>query len=393
MQINKEKLSQIYKTAMIVIITVVVTFSITSIILYKSGETKYIAVTKGDTTGLGATLTTFKDLLNKRYLYDMDEKEMIEAAIKAYIAAAGDEYTEYFTTEEMESFTTYTTGNYVGVGIYMQADTTNDVIVITSTIKNGSAEKAGLQAGDIISKVNGVSYGAKELSNMSANIKGEEGTTVDLEIIRKGKTLNYTLERTSVELYPIEGKILEDKIGYIELTTFDDGCAEEFKNVYNGLKEKGITSLIIDIRNNGGGIVDEALQIADFILDKDSTMLITTDKNKNEEIENSKNDPIVDVPVVVLVNNETASASEILAGALQDYKKAMIVGEKTYGKGVIQELYTLNDGSGLKVTIKEYFTPNRNKINKVGITPNHEVSNNDEEDRDYQLEKAIELSK
>lgn len=393
MQINKEKLSQVYKTIMLVVITAVVTFSVTSILLYKSGGIKYIPVTKGDTTGLGATLTSFKELLNKKYLYELNESEMIESAIKGYINAVGDEYTEYFTPEEMETFTTYTTGNYVGIGIYMEADTKENVIRVTSTIKNGSAEKAGLQAKDIISKVNGESYEASELSKMAANIKGEEGTTVELEIIRDGKTINYSLVRASIELYPIEGKVLEENIGYIELATFDEDCAKRFKSAYEDLKSKNVKSLIIDLRNNGGGIVDEALQIADYILDKDSTILITVDKNKTEELETSKNDPIIDIPVILLVNNETASASEILAGALQDYKKAQIVGEKTYGKGVIQELYTLNDGSGLKITIKEYFTPNKNKINKEGIKPNHDILDNAETEMDEQLQKAIELLK
>jgi len=393
MQINKEKLSRIYKTVMIIIITAIVTFCVTSILLYRTGGIKYIAVTKGDTTGLGATLTSFKELLNKRYLYDMNESEMIEAAIKGYISAVGDEYTEYFTPEEMQKFTTYTTGNYVGIGIYMEADTENNVIKVSSTIKNSSAERAGLQAKDIIAKVNGVSYDASELTKMSTNIKGEEGTTVDLEIIRNGQTINYTLERASVELYPVEGVVLEENIGYIELATFDEGCAEQFKTAYEELKNKNVKSLIIDLRNNGGGIVDEALQITDYILDKDSTMLITADKDKTEEIETSKNDPIIDIPIIILVNDETASASEILAGAIQDYKKATIVGEKTFGKGVIQELYTLNDGSGLKITIKEYFTPNRNKINKVGITPDYEIVEEKETEEDEQIRKAIELLK
>ncbi len=393
MQINKEKLSRFYKTTMIVVITAVVTFCITSILLYKGGGIKYIAVTKGDTTGLGATLTSFKELLNNKYLYDIDESKMIEAAIKGYIGAVEDEYTEYFTPEEMQTFTTYTTGNYVGIGIYMEADTENNLIRVSSTIKNSSAEKAGLQAKDIIAKVNGVSYDASELSKMSTNIKGEEGTTVDLEIIRNGQKINYTLVRSSVELYPVEGVVLEGNIGYIELATFDEGCAKQFKEAYEELKNKNVKALIIDLRDNGGGIVDEALQITDYILDKDSTMLITADKNKTEEIEKSENNPIIDVPIVILVNGETASASEILAGAIQDYKKAAIVGEKTFGKGVIQELYTLNDGSGLKITIKEYFTPNRNKINKVGITPDHELIDEKETEVDEQLQKAIELLK
>ncbi len=393
MQINKEKFSKIYNTIMIVIITAVVTFSVTSILLYRNGGIKYIPVTKVDTTGLGATLTSFKELLNKKYLYELDETKMIESAIKGYINAVGDEYTEYFTPEEMENFTTYTSGNYIGIGVYIEADITNNIIRVISTIKNGSAEKAGIQANDIISKVNGISYNANELSKMTAEIKGEEGTTVELAIIRDGKELNYNLVRTNVQLYPIEGRVLEENIGYIELASFDEGCADQFRSVYEELKKKNIKGLVIDLRDNGGGIVDEALQIADYILDKDSTMLITVDKNNTEEIENSDNNPIIDVPIVVLVDNGTASASEILAGDLQDYKKSIIVGQKTFGKGVIQELYTLNDGSGLKITVKEYYTPNRNKINKVGITPDYEILNNEETDNDEQLAKAIELLK
>ncbi len=393
MQMNREKFSRFYKTIMIVVITAIVTFSVTSILLYKNGGVKYIAVTKGDTTGLGATLTSFKELLDKKYLYEINEDEMMESAIKGYVNALGDEYTEYFTPAEMQSFTAYTTGNYVGIGVYIEADTTDNVIRVISTIKNGSAEKAGLQPKDIISKVNGVSYDATELSKIANDIKGEEGTTVELEIIRDGRTINYSLVRVNIELYPIEAKVLEDDIGYIELATFDEECSKRFKNAYEELKEKNIKSLIIDLRDNGGGIVDEALQIADYILDKDSTMMITVDKNNNEEVEKSSNDPIIDIPVILLVNNETASASEILAGALQDYKKATIVGEKTYGKGVIQELYTLNDGSGLKITIKEYYTPNKNEINKVGITPDYEVSYDEKADKDEQLQKAIELLK
>lgn len=392
MKINKEQLSKFYKTFMLIIITVLVTFSVTSILLYRSGRIQYIPVSKGDTTGLGTTLTAFKNLLDERFLYDTDDNTMAEAAIKAYIDAAGDEYTEYFTKEEMESFTTYTTGNYVGIGIYMQADLENNKIIVTQPIKNSPAEQAGIKTGDIILKVDGVSYDAEQLSEMSSKIKGKEGTTVDLEIQRGDKTINYTIERKSVELYVIEGEILENNIGYIPLTTFDDGCAEQFKSVYNELKDKKITSLIIDLRDNGGGIVDEAIEIAECILEKDSTVLITVDKNQNEEIEKTKENPIINMPIIVLVNENTASASEILTGALQDYKKAEVVGVTTYGKGVIQELYTLSDGSGLKITIKEYYTPNRQKIHKVGITPDYEIKD-DSTTEDMQLKKAIELLK
>ena len=390
MQMDKEKWSKIYRQIMIVIITALITFTMTSVLMYKSGRIGYITVSKADTTGLGATLSSFRALLKDRYLYDMDEKQMIEYAIKGYVAGVGDEYTEYFTKEEMERFQTLTSGNYVGIGIYMQADRTNNVIKVSSPIKNGPAEKAGIKSGDIISKVNGKTYTVDEMTQMSTDIKGKEGTTVELEIIRDGQTLNFTIERKSVELYPIEGTVLDNDIGYIQISSFDDGCAEQFKEAYQEIQNKGIKSLIIDLRDNGGGIVDEAMDIADYILDKDTTMLITVDKKQEEEVTKAKQEPIVKVPIVVLVNDGTASASEMLAGALQDTRKATIVGKTTYGKGVIQELYTLSDGSGLKITIKEYFTPNRNKINKVGIKPDYEVEY-EKDKEDAQLNKAIEI--
>ena len=195
--------------------------------------------------------------------------------------------------------------------------------------------------------------------------------------------------------------MLEGNIGYIEFSSFDEGTAEEFKNKFNELKSQGITSLIIDLRNNGGGIVDEALKIAGYAVDKGTTLLYEVDKDGNETEEKSEVDKIIDMPIVILVNENTASSSEILSGALKDLGKAKIVGTKTYGKGVIQQILTLADGSGLKITTEEYLTPNRTKINKVGIEPDETVELPDtvenilnvEREEDTQLQKAIEILK
>ena len=255
--------------------------------------------------------------------------------------------------------------------------------------------------GDIITKVDGVSYTGEELTEASNKIKGEIGTSVKLEILRDGKTMEFEVTREHIKINHVESKVLENNIGYIEFNSFDEGCSKEFKEKLEELKGKNITALVIDIRNNGGGLVTEALDIADFIVEKDATLLITTDKKGKEEITKAKNDPMINMPVVLLTNSSSASASEILAGALKDNGKATIVGEKTYGKGVIQELLTLTDGSGLKITTNEYFTPNRNKINKVGITPDIEVKLDEkvqgqlviEGKDDTQLQKAIEILK
>ena len=189
--------------------------------------------------------------------------------------------------------------------------------------------------------------------------------------------------------------MLENNIAYIQVLDFDGGTAEEFKENYEALKKQGATSLIIDIRSNGGGVVDEAIDMLEMICDKDSTLLIETDKHGNEEITKSSKNPIIDIPVVVLVNETSASASEIFAGALKDNGKATIIGTKTYGKGVIQSLMRLADGSGIKITTEEYCTPNRNKINKIGIEPDItvELPEGIEEltrENDTQLKRAIE---
>ena len=193
---------------------------------------------------------------------------------------------------------------------------------------------------------------------------------------------------------------MENNIGYIQIPSFDETTSSEFKTKFEELQKQNIKSLVIDLRNNGGGIVSEALKIADFIADKDSVLLYEVDKNGKETVKKSENDPIVNMPIIVLVNGNTASSSEILAGALKDLGKATIVGTKTYGKGVIQQILTVKDGSGIKLTVEEYQTPNRNKINKIGIEPNETVELpsdvesvlNVPEDKDTQLQKAQEIA-
>jgi carboxyl-terminal processing protease len=196
--------------------------------------------------------------------------------------------------------------------------------------------------------------------------------------------------------------MLDNNIGYIKISSFNGGCASEFKKVYEDIKNKSAKSLIIDLRNNGGGLVDQSLSIADMIVPKGSTMLITSDKNGKEVVEKSDNDPTVDIPIVILVNEYTASASEILTAAIRENTNAKVIGTNTYGKGVIQGIYLLQDKkTGMKITINEYFTPNHNKINKVGIKPDEIVElpdelkgySNIEKNSDTQLKRAVEILK
>ena len=237
------------------------------------------------------------------------------------------------------------------------------------------------------------------MTAISTKIKGEEGSTVKLQILRGEETLEFEIQRENIIVNPVEGEVLENNIGYIEFSSFDENTAEEFKTKFEELQSQGITSLIIDLRNNGGGIVDEALQIAGYIADKDSVLLYEVDKDNNEKVEKNTNDPIINMPVIILTNENTASSSEILAGALKDLGKAKTVGTTTYGKGVIQQILTLPDGSGLKITTEKYLTPNRTEINQIGIEPDETVELPEsvenvlhvDRSEDTQLQKAIDM--
>lgn len=399
MEENK-KSYKIYKVIMLVVLTAFITFVITSAVLYtymkgNSAEEKI----SNNGGSVDAALSKYKALIDKYYLGEVDENKLIEGAIKGYIEGLDDPYTEYVSSEDMKDYTDSLMGNFIGIGIYMVKDEDSGRIQVLSPIKESPAEKVGILPGDLIIKVDDVEYTADDMTKAANIIKGEEGSKVKLEILREDKTLDFEITREKITTNPIITEVLDNNIGYIEVTSFDEDTAVHFKEKFEELQKQNIKSLIIDLRNNGGGIVDEATKIADYIVEKGSDLLITTDKNGKEEITKAQEDPIINMPIVILVNENTASASEILSGALKDLGKATLVGTTTYGKGVIQQFLSLTDGSGLKITTEEYFTPNRTKINKVGIEPNEvvelpkEVENKFlvEKDQDTQLKKAIEL--
>lgn len=401
---DKKKKYGIYKTIMIIAIAVFITFMITSISLYTYFTKNPIIITsnsRNKNKEIVDKLEEYKEIIDKYYLGDVDDTKLEEGAIKGYIEGLGDPYTEYISKEDMEDYLDDTMGNFVGIGIYMIKNTQYDKIQVLSTIKGSPAEKAGIQAGDLIVSVDGVEYKADDMTTASNTIKGEEGTKVNIELLRGTQNIKYELTREKVKVNQVEGKVLSNNIGYIQFTSFDETTAEDFKTKYDELAKQGIQSLIIDLRNNGGGIVDQALDIADYITTKDSVLLYEVDKNNKETVRKAKKDPIINMPIIILTNENTASASEILAGALKDLGKAKTVGTKTYGKGVIQQILKLKDGSGMKVTIEEYQTPNKKKINKVGIEPDEKVELPDsvqsifniKESEDTQLQKAIEMLK
>ena len=401
---EKEKYS-IYRTIMIVVLTAFITFMITTLVGYNyvtKGEGADLLIRETSSEqDLATQLEKYRSIINQYYLGEVNDDDLKEGAIKGFVEGLGDPYTEYISKEEMEEYMQDTLGNYVGIGIYMVLDEEEGKIKVLSPMKGSPAEQAGIQPGDIIETVDGETYTKEEMSEVSNKIKGKEGTTVKIGIKRGEESLEFEVKRENIKVNPVEGKVLENSIGYIQFSSFDETTAEDFNAKYEELQKQGITSLIIDLRNNGGGLVDQAIDIADLFVEKDTPLLYEVDKDGNEEVTKAEKDVTITMPTIILTNENTASASEILAGALKDLGKAKIVGTKTYGKGVIQEILTLKDGSGIKITTEEYQTPNHNKINKVGIEPDEmvelpeTVTNilNVPENQDTQLQKAIELLK
>ena len=402
---EEKKKYSIYRTIMIVVLTAFITFMITTLVGYNyvtKGEGADLLIRETSSEqDLATQLEKYRSIINQYYLGEVNDDDLKEGAIKGFFEGLGDPYTEYISKEEMEEYMQDTLGNYVGIGIYMVLDEEEGKIKVLSPMKGSPAEQAGIQPGDIIETVDGETYTKEEMSEVSNKIKGKEGTTVKIGIKRGEESLEFEVKRENIKVNPVEGKVLENNIGYIQFSSFDETTAEDFNAKYEELQKQGITSLIIDLRNNGGGLVDQAIDIADLFVEKDTPLLYEVDKDGNEEVTKAEKDITITMPTIILTNENTASASEILAGALKDLGKAKIVGTKTYGKGVIQEILTLKDGSGIKITTEEYQTPNHNKINKVGIEPDEmvelpeTVTNilNVPENQDTQLQKAIELLK
>lgn len=403
-EFEKEKKTLITKFVVTIIIVAIISAVIASeftlFYYYKQNNVeKYESSQNSDENIdiIAKTLKEFRKTIDEYYINskEIDEQKILDETIKGYVNGLDDEYSEYMTRKEWNDFQADALGNYIGIGVYITVDANGNVIIV-NTIKGTPAEKVGLQSGDVIVSIDDENVLGMNPDMVSSKIQGKEedkGKKVKITISRGTEYLDFEIKRDEIKVYHVETKMLENDIGYISLMTFDEGCSNEFKAGYEKLKSEGAKKIILDLRNNTGGIVDEALLIADMILPKDNKILITVDSKGNKEESISKEDPIINEDIVVLVNEYSASASEIVVGALKDNNKAKIVGKKTYGKGVIQSVFMLEDGSALKLTVNEYFTPNETKINKVGIMPDYEVDLDTNTEDDEQLNKAIEILK
>ncbi|MGX7072197.1 S41 family peptidase [Helcococcus kunzii] len=344
-------------------------------------------------------------IINTYYLNKYSKKDLEEGIYKGIMESLKDPYSVYYDAKEFKALNEQTTGAFGGVGIQV-SPTEDNYIEVISPLKDTPADKAGIRSGDIIMQINNQTYTGSQLEDAVKVMRGNPGEEVKLTILRgKGasrKTLEFVVKREIIKMESVHAKMINDNIGYILLTGFQDETDEDFKSAIKDLKEKGAKKFILDLRNNPGGLLDVALSIADELMDK-ATVISVKDKNGNKE-DYKTEDGSEKFELVTLINEGSASASEVLSAALKENGRSKIVGAKSYGKGIIQQIYPVNNinpGDGLKVTIAEFFTPNGNKIHGVGISPDYEikipegVTNIGVEhlQDDTQLKKAIELLK
>lgn len=389
----------IYRIIMLVIVTIFITMICTIIgftnYLKKDGNIRYI-ISSAEANNLETEILKIRAVIDEYYLKDIDEQKLIDGAIKGYVEALGDKYTEYLVGEEWSEMETNTLGHYVGIGVYIANDSEKNQIVIISPMEGSPAEEAGIMPGDIITKVNDIEYSGEQIDVAADVMKGEAGTNVKLEIKRDNQTLTIDVQRREVRMNKITSKMLEGNIGYISISSFDEGTALEFKETAQKLINDGASKFIIDVRNNTGGIVSEALQIAEYIIPKDKLLMVTMNKDKKRDETKSKEDNFIKGDLVLLINGNSASSTEILAGAIKDNNRGKLVGTKTYGKGVMQQILQLADGNALKITTEEFITPNGDKIDGIGIEPNEAIkliTDNEGNIVDTQLQKAVEMLK
>jgi carboxyl-terminal processing protease len=347
-------------------------------------------------------LEFLEKLVDANYLESVDNVSFEDGIYKGFISSLEDPYSTYFTKEEYSALIESSSGIYCGIGATVSQDVKTGIITIVKPFKNSPAIKAGLLPGDIIIKVDEEEVTGKDLSEVVSHMKGIEGTTVDLSIGREGEKepLKFTITRQEIEVPTIEYQMLDNSIGYIIITQFDEVTVAQFNEAVNTLEKKKMKGLIVDVRNNPGGLLDAVVNVLDRLLPPE-LIVYTMDKNNERTEENATDDKKIKIPMAVLINGNSASAAEIFAGTLQDYKTATIVGTTSFGKGIVQQVIPLSDGTAVKLTISKYYTPNGRNIHGTGIKPDVTVELKEELakevnipiDKDNQLQEAIKVLK
>lgn len=348
------------------------------------------------------TINKIEELLAYIDLYYNDEydaDDVRNAIYEGTLSGLGDPYSVYYTADDYKDLQISTSGNYYGIGAALAQNAKTMEVTVSKVYEGTPAEKAGLMDDDQILKVDDIEATSMELSNLVKNIRGEEGTTVHLQVYREStkETLEMDVERANVDLPSVSYELLDDGIGYIQISEFQSNTAKQFKAAVKDLQSQDMKSMIVDVRSNPGGLITAVVDILDQIL-PEGTVVYTEDKYGKRE-DYTSDSKCLDLPIAVLVNENSASASEIFAGAIKDYNYGTLIGTKTFGKGIVQTVYPLEDGDAIKITTAKYYTPKGNYIHKVGIEPDitleYDYSGPKDEkyDKQYdnQLQKAIEV--
>ena len=344
-----------------------------------------------DSDGIGSEvegkLNAIDSVLESFYFGDVDDETAKDNIYKAYLSSYGDKYTMYYTADEYKALKESTNGKFYGIGAVCQLSGEGGVLLV-DVYDNGAGYQAGLRSGDRVVNVDGRDITDMELSSAVALIKGDKGTSVTLEVIRGTERLTFSAVRDAIEAKTVSYTLLDNNIGYLSISQFEEVTTKQFKAAVEDLQSQGMKGLVIDIRNNPGGLLDTVVGMLKYML-PDGLIVYTEDKQGNRKEYKGQDNDEFNLPLAVIVNGNSASASEIFAGAIQDYGKGTIIGTQTYGKGIVQTVKPLTDGSAIKFTIAKYFTPKGQDIHGKGVTPDMVVEYDTDADVDTQLDAAI----
>lgn len=388
-------------TGLLFAVVLVVVFAVTWVLKLNKYVLNYYGLSLSEVKSKQVKLNSddFDTKMNKLasyietfYLDDVSEEDMAEGAFKGVVAALGDPYSEYYTEEEYESLMESTSGEYNGIGVSISQKEEKGEITIATVFDDTPAKEAGIQEGDVIVAVDGNDMTGKSSQDVVSMIKGKTDGTVTITVMRNGEKLDIQVEIRKVERPTVANHMMDGNIGYIKLGEFDGVSTSQFSEALNELKDQGMEKLVIDIRDNPGGRLDVVCDLLDLFVDKDKLIVYTKDKNGNKQEEYTRYDASVkDIPISIIVNGNSASAAEVFTGVMQDYGLAKIVGTQTFGKGIVQKILDMGDGSAVKLTVSKYYLPNDENIHGQGITPDYVIDADENTEEDVQLNKAVEV--
>jgi carboxyl-terminal processing protease len=362
----------IFMVVILLLVSNVATFVFSNLITIAVGDKVVVQAKDAHTAQYLQKFLYLKNQIQSSYYKELDEDVLLDGALKGLFEAVGDPYTTYYDQEQFQGYRDQLENSYVGIGVVVSMDEDGRVTVV-SPIDGSPGQRAGLMPGDKILRVNGQDLAGWSLEEVVSQIKGEQGTEVTLTILQKSseEIVEKVLVREEIVMTSVDSKVI-DGIGYLSISQFEPYTFEEFEKNLNGLLEQNIQGIVFDLRDNPGGMMDVVVDVMDRIMGE-SVIVYTQDRQGNKEVERSTDEERLEIPMVVLINEGSASASEIFAGALQDTGEATIIGTTSFGKGIVQRMSDMGDGTGYKITVSEYFTPKGRNIHDIGIVPDIEV--------------------